>query len=419
RSIELNQPVAIITINYRLNVFGFINSKELQEDMSEYASSHPSLSKYEQSVGNWGIMDQKLAFEWVRENISAFGGDARNITAFGESAGATGIHYQMLLPAHHGLFDHAILQSGTVSTLPARHLSEGQVFFDGLLEKLNIPLDLDSKEKMKRLRAIPADELTVAASTVSKPVYAPFYDDGNIFPSKIPIQALARDPAAYDPGLKSLMIGGNKDEGSAFALLFGSLSLQAWPIIQKALAPHPSLIPLFDSAYGVPKSDEDVIRTVSSHIGDTVFHYGNSTVANTLRDLKKTRKDFKLVTYFFDVEIEALKKIAPGYGAIHAGELPLLFLAPYSSDNLNEAEVALGKEMQRIWIEFANQQDILVDATGGEGKRKVAVGDGEGFIIGEDHKIVIGDSLRLSKEAQHYLKQRSDAAEGLVLAGFV
>ncbi|KAF9187794.1 hypothetical protein BGZ51_001032 [Haplosporangium sp. Z 767] len=54
RSIELNQPVLVVTVNYQLNVFGFIASRELQQEMKESSSS---LSPYEQSIGNWGLMD--------------------------------------------------------------------------------------------------------------------------------------------------------------------------------------------------------------------------------------------------------------------------------------------------------------------------------------------------------------------------
>ncbi|KAF9100217.1 hypothetical protein BGX27_000458 [Mortierella sp. AM989] len=416
-SIKLKQPVIVVVINYRVSVFGFFASKELEQDMEDYVAAHPSTSSYEQSVGNWGLMDQKLAFDWVRENITAFGGNSRNVTAFGESAGAIGIHYHMLIPSHHGLFDHAILQSGTVFTLPPRHVhKEGQTFFDELLQKLDIPLDLDSKEKIKRLKAIPADDLVIAADGVKQASYTPFYDGGKIIPSKIPIQTLARDPAAYDPNVKSVMIGGNKDEGTAFALLFGKLNVQTWPFVYKALVPHVELNPLFETVYGVPATDEDVTRAVAAHIGDRSFHHGNQAVLGVFKELKKTRGEEgpKVTAYHFDVEIEALRKAAPGLGALHAGELPILFLPPHVDECLTDKEVALGKEMQRIWIGFANQQELLVNTADGNSKRAAMVEDDEAIIFGADCSVRIGKNLRLSKEAQEYLDRHSEAAEQLI-----
>ncbi|KAF9202743.1 hypothetical protein BGZ49_007109 [Haplosporangium sp. Z 27] len=417
-SIELSQPVIIVVINYRVNVFGFFASKELQQEMEEYAVDHPSLTPQERSVGSWGLLDQKLAFEWVRENISAFGGNNRNVTAFGESAGSIGIHYHMLIPSHHGLFDHAIMQSGTVATLPPRHVhKEGQDYFDALLDKLEIPKALDGKEKLRRLRAIPADDLTVASAGLNQASFTPFYDGGKLIPSTIPIERLARDPAAYDPNLKSVLIGGNKDEGTVFAMLFGKLNVQTWPYIYKALVPHPELHPLFETAYGAPTDDLDVARAVATHVGDKSFHHGNHVVLKALKEVKQTRANngLRLIAYHFDVETEALKKAAPGLGALHAGELPILFLAPHIDECLSEKEVALGKEMQKIWIGFANEQDVFINTADG-GKRSLVVEDDEAIIFGADHKILIGKSERLSKEVQDYLDKHSEVSEQLIKA---
>ncbi|ORZ24943.1 Carboxylesterase, partial [Lobosporangium transversale] len=62
--------------------------------------------------GNWGLQDQRLTFEWIHNNIAAFGGDPSNITAMGGLSGATSIGYHMLIPQHRGLFHRAIMQSG-------------------------------------------------------------------------------------------------------------------------------------------------------------------------------------------------------------------------------------------------------------------------------------------------------------------
>ncbi|XP_038046539.1 cholinesterase 1-like [Patiria miniata] len=87
--------VIVVSINYRLNAFGFLTTGD------------------EALPGNIGLMDQVLALEWIKDNIAAFGGDINRITIFGESAGSASVHFQILSQQSVGLFDRAIMQSGT------------------------------------------------------------------------------------------------------------------------------------------------------------------------------------------------------------------------------------------------------------------------------------------------------------------
>jgi para-nitrobenzyl esterase len=89
------QGVVVVTLNYRLGALGFL--------------AHPALTG--KGAGNFGIADQQLALQWVRRNIAAFGGDAGNVTLWGESAGAYSVCAQLASPSAKGLFDKAIMQS--------------------------------------------------------------------------------------------------------------------------------------------------------------------------------------------------------------------------------------------------------------------------------------------------------------------
>ncbi len=95
--------VVCVTLNYRLNVFGFF--------------SHPEINAEGHTAGNYGIMDQQAALDWVRLNIESFGGDPGNVTIFGESAGGICVWAHLASPASRGLFHRAIVMSGTGAPL--------------------------------------------------------------------------------------------------------------------------------------------------------------------------------------------------------------------------------------------------------------------------------------------------------------
>jgi para-nitrobenzyl esterase len=93
-----SRDVIVVTVNYRLGVFGFL--------------AHPALSVEQGASGNYGLMDQQAALRWVQANIAAFGGDPNNVTVFGESAGAIDVGYQLVAKGSEALFQRAIMQSG-------------------------------------------------------------------------------------------------------------------------------------------------------------------------------------------------------------------------------------------------------------------------------------------------------------------
>lgn len=98
------KDVVLVTINYRLGVFGFMNHPLLSEESPRKAS------------GNYGLLDQVAALEWIRDNIAQFGGDPENVTLFGQSAGAASVKALVTSPLTEGLFNKAIIQSGGGTT---------------------------------------------------------------------------------------------------------------------------------------------------------------------------------------------------------------------------------------------------------------------------------------------------------------
>ena len=101
----VQEGVTVVTINYRLGALGFL--------------AHPALADARGQSGDYGLMDQQAALRWVQRNIANFGGDPRNVTVFGESAGGLSTLSQVASPQARGLFDKAIVESGSYNLTQA------------------------------------------------------------------------------------------------------------------------------------------------------------------------------------------------------------------------------------------------------------------------------------------------------------
>lgn len=107
--LALQGKAVVVTLNYRLGLFGFL--------------SHPALDAEGHEFGNYGLMDQQAALRWVKKNISAFGGDPSNVTISGESSGGNSVMAHIAAPESAGLFQHVVAMSG--SGIMTRHPAFG------------------------------------------------------------------------------------------------------------------------------------------------------------------------------------------------------------------------------------------------------------------------------------------------------
>lgn len=144
--------VVVVTLNHRLNTFGFLNLAEFGGE--PFASS-----------GNVGMLDLVLALEWVRDNISNFGGDPNNVMIFGQSGGGGKVTALMAMPRAKGLFHRAAVQSG--SFLKVADPTESSKLAAAVLRELNI-----SKSDVPQLQSIPAERL-LSASIAARQKVAP------------------------------------------------------------------------------------------------------------------------------------------------------------------------------------------------------------------------------------------------------
>jgi para-nitrobenzyl esterase len=188
--------VVVVTINYRLDIFGFLATPELTKESDTHAS------------GNYGLLDQIAALKWVQNNITVFGGDPSRVTVFGESAGSLDISALMTSPIAKGLFARAIGESGgaltPITAFGPKPLATGERDGADFVASLGAP-------SLAELRARPAAELLEAI--LKKPITYGFgVVEGYVVPEH-PAQAFAQGRQNDVP----LLVGWNADEGTLFA----------------------------------------------------------------------------------------------------------------------------------------------------------------------------------------------------------
>jgi len=180
--------IVTVTVNYRLGIFGFFAHPELTKESPHHAS------------GNYGLLDQSAALQWVQKNIAAFGGDAKKITIAGESAGSFSVSAQMASPLSRNIIAGAIGESGSLlglnSTPSLKDVEKSGTDFATMM-KANSLADL---------RAVSAEDLMKAAA---KPGAGRFSVcvDGYFFP-KSPIEIYQAGEQAHVP----LLVGWNSQE---------------------------------------------------------------------------------------------------------------------------------------------------------------------------------------------------------------
>ena len=202
RNLAEKGDVVVVTVNHRLNAFGYLNLAERFGE--DYAAS-----------GNVGNLDLVRSLEWVRDNIAAFGGDPGNVTIMGESGGGSKVSHLMAMPAADGLFHKAIVQSGPGVT--SGKPDEAAAYAGSILDEAGV-------SSVEELQAVSADAIVAAARRATPassgfgrgPSFGPIAD-GTVVP-RDPFLPRAPEQSSDIP----LLIGYNKDEMTLF------LAAQPW-----------------------------------------------------------------------------------------------------------------------------------------------------------------------------------------------
>ncbi len=329
--------LVIVTVNHRLNVFGFLQLSDAWGP--EYASS-----------GQAGMLDIIMSLKWVKQNIIKFGGDPQNVTIFGESGGGRKVAMLMAMESAKGLFHKAIIQSGSGLDAPSRDkavklgqqllknlgIKEGDT---GTLITADAQLIFDAQPKAVRSAGNTPGQLTVPTGGFVPCV------DGTALKRK-PFIPDAPDTSADVP----LLIGSNKDEESIFragASEYGTYTDNDFTDYVKTVLPEKAdkLIPAIRSAF--PEySPTDLINIAASLKG-----YWIATIFQAER--KSDQKKAPVYTYLMAWETRADNGRLRAH---HALDVPLVFDNADKVRNMTgegPEPQAMADIMSSAWISFA------------------------------------------------------------------
>lgn len=310
--------VVVVTINYRLGIFGFFAHPALTAESGHHAS------------GNYGLLDQIAALHWVKKSIAAFGGDPDRVTIFGESAGSWAVSELMASPLAKGLFQRAIGESGG-SFSPMTSLADGEKAG----EKLVASTQGTTNDVLKALRAVSAQDLLKAGS--SEVVRA--IVDGFVLPQNV-YEVFAQGKQNDVP----LLLGNNANEGTT--LVPQGAGIKAAMFTEGAKTRYGALAAQFLKIYPAD-SDEEAVKSFYSAYRDQAFGWEMRTWA---RIQTRTGHHPAYLYYFTHV--------APGptgqrLGAFHALEIAYVFGNfpwPFSWD---DSDHKLSDTISSYWVNFA------------------------------------------------------------------
>lgn len=312
--------VVFVNINYRLGIFGFFSHPELTRESSANAS------------GNYGLMDQIAALEWVKDNIAEFGGDPENITIAGQSAGSASVAYLVASPLAKGLFQKAIAQSGAglLCRTPGPESTALLNLQQAEQAGVQVAHDLQAAS-VNQLRNITASDLSGKVKFSPHPII-----DGYVIPENV--------MKIYEENKENkirLLTGWNEDDGIVMggfekANVYEERILRQWGAFgQELLRFYPATN---DTVAEI--SQKDLQR-------DIVFGAQNYTLANLV---SRQGKDTYVYRFTHKVPAGQYKD----FGAFHTAEVPyVLNNLKFVNRPFEPIDYRLADTMSSYWINFA------------------------------------------------------------------
>ena len=337
-----------VTINYRLGVLGFLNLNEVT------GGKIPA-------TGNTGLLDQVAALKWIKENITAFGGDPDNITVFGESAGAMSIGCLMGMPVAKGLFRKAILESGAAGNLIT--LEEARDIADKFLEILGIKGDdvnslwaltpeqlLEAELKLREAISLPGEGTRLTATV---PIV-----DGEVIPQ--PPNKAIREGSAR--GIATI-VGTNRDEFRLFAMMRSGINEMDNDSVARSLKyylpaePVTGMIATYEASRKKRGEATAPFDLLSAVMTDAMFRISALQLIEAQRDNGQPA-----YSYLFNWKSPVMNGFL---GSCHALEMGFVF-GTYDDMFCGSGPDAdrLSQCIQDAWLAFARTGDPSCDSLG-------------------------------------------------------
>ncbi len=321
--------VVLVSIAYRVGPLGFLAHPELSSENPNKVS------------GNYGLLDQIAALQWIKNNISAFGGDPNRVTIFGESAGGISVSMLCASPQAKGLFQSAISQSGGSfgPTRPTTFPGENMKSLE-LAETEGIAyVERASVASIAELRKLEAEKLPGGWGMGSAwPIV-----DGYVIPDD---QYILYEKGEFND--VPVLIGYNSDEGASFSRektpeeYYKGVKLRYGKFVNNLINAYPA------GENNVPKTARDLAR-------DAAFGWQTWSWAR----LQSEKGKSKVFYYYFDQHPE-YPEDSPlyGYGSPHAQDVPYVFM---NLDTLNpkttQSDLELSESIGTYWTNFAKHGD--------------------------------------------------------------
>jgi para-nitrobenzyl esterase len=322
-----HRGVIVVSMNYRLGIFGFFAHPELTAESPTHSS------------GNYGLMDQATALAWVHRNIQAFGGNPANVTLFGQSAGSESVSAQMASPLSIGLFAKAIGESGSEFPRPGRTLPP-----HAETDQLNAAWaqQIFGSSQLSHLRALPTTDIEYAVHTQPTPHFGVVVD--GLFLTDTLVNLYAAGKQAHIPLLAGWVANESRVNPSPTAEAF---TAQAQTLFGPQASDFLALYPA--------STDTEAAASANDFASDQSMGFPTWSWIEAQIEAHTKSGNAPVYRYFFSLANPGDRNHSPALGAFHSDDIEYVFGTLDSRPDMaiRPEDRLLSDQIQQYWTNFA------------------------------------------------------------------